>query len=274
MKKIAYLALAMASFAPTLTPAQTFRGGRQNHETQRRTHERATESREARDQRVRGQTQSREASLKAEQTNQMVSLISGLTRGQSDSTQIKAGLRQEYVIQLVGANSNSTRVVTVRMNDLVERISKEHQKIKDVNESNLTGEVYNVHSNRKSLIEMTSKLVAIAAKKYAGSDANLVMARDAFARYVETTAKVMDSNSGASSREIYENLRVARALVLAKEKNDKLTDAEIMMIAAEKVQDSIAIEAYQITGIQGTNESAANKKQRLMDYLKDLKECI
>lgn len=275
MKKSICLS-ALAGFTLTVSSmadAQVFKGGR-NRETTKKVTEQATESREARDQRVKAQTQSRETGVQAEALNQKVSLLSGLAKGQTDATQLKSGIKQEYMIQLMEAGSNSTKVLTVKMNDMVERISKENQKIKETNESELTGNNFSVFSSRKALVEITAKLVTVASSKYKGSDADLVLSRDAFARLVETTTKVMDSNSGATARELNEHVRMVTEVVKAKEANDRLTDAEAMMIGAEKAQEAIQAETAQSTGIPAGNESAASKKQRLMEYLKDLKECV
>lgn len=272
MNKMTTFAMTLALVSTAQT--QTFKGGRQTHETQKRNSERITETREARDQRVKAQTLSRETGIQVEQTNQMVSLLSGISRGQADSTQIKAGMKQEYMVRLLGTSSNSTKIITIKMNDLVEQISKENKRIKDINPNELNGKDFNIHTARESLVEVMAKVVTVASKKYSGSDADLVTSRDAFARFVETATKILEPNSGATARELSEHFRLSKELIAAKESNDRLTDAEVMMIAAEKVQESMAAETVQLTGLKTANESTANKKARVMDYLKGLKECI
>lgn len=267
MKKATYIALAGLTLAATqFADAQGFKV--RNRETKAKT----TETLAERDFRIKAEWNQRQSGLQAEQTNSMVNFLSAMTRGQSDSTQLKAGLLKEYQVQVPDAKSNSSKVVLVKINDMAQKISVEAQKIKDTNENALIGEPYNAFQARKIMVDQSSKLVAVASRKYAGTDANLVMARDAFARLVETTTKVMDSNSGATAREITEHNRIVAEIVKAKEQNDKLTDAEAMMIGAQRAQEIMADQTAKETGIQN-NESAEAKAKRLQEYLKDLKEC-
>lgn len=250
--------------------AQVFKGAK-SRETLKL--QETLKNRETREKEVQQQVHLRQTSLQNEATNQMVGFLSAVSRGQTDSVQLKSGLRQEYMIKLVGQGGNQTRVIKVKVAELAEGLSKESQRLKETNESQLTGNSYNVHNNRRILVESLSKLVGVASKKYSGSDANLVMARDAFARLIETSNKVIDSNSGASARELQEHIRIVNEVVKAKESNDNLTDAEAMLIGADRLHLSVSEQSQKETGLT-TSESEASRKQRVQEYLKELKECV
>ncbi len=265
MKKTTYITLtglAMAQFAI----AQSFKPRTQ--ETKRSVIETMVE----REQRNKGQMQVRQAGLQVESTNHMVNFLSAQTRGQTDATQLKAGLIREYQVQLTDAKANSTRVVIVKVDSLAQKISQEAQKIKEANENSLVGDAYTAHNARKNMVDLSAKLIGVASKKYAGSDTKLILARDAFARLVETSTKVLDSNSGARAREISEHNRIISEVVKAKETDDRLSDAEAMYLGAKSAQEQMQAETAKETGITNS-ESAEAKSQRLQDYLKELKEC-
>jgi hypothetical protein len=269
MRKATYLAITGIAMAQFALAQNSFKV--RSQETKRNGTE-TTESRLERDQRVKTQISNRQAGLQAESTNQMVNFLSAVTRGQTDSTQLKAGLAREYQVQAIDSKSNSSRMVIVKVGELAQKISLESQKIKETNDNALVGEQFTAFNARKTMVDLAAKLVGVASKKYAGTDANLVVARDAFARLVETSTKVMDSNSGATSREISEHNRIINEVIKAKESNDSLSDAEAMLLGARRAQELMASDFAKETGITN-NESAEAKEARVREYLKDLKDC-
>lgn len=229
--------------------------------------------RESRDKRVEGQKAATEAARAEDRTNAVSSELSAMTGGRADSIQIELARKAMYTVEVPGRTGPTTKAVVVKISDVADGLIKNQKELEaEKQKQNISAEAHALVDAKLDLVKATAQLVTLAAKRYEGSDANLVLARDAFARQVETGMKITSKDSIATLQEVKEHVDFVSAINREKEMNANLTDAEATDLGVKKAYR----ESFEKRCQDGSCKIPTNDvlEAGARARLKDLKECI
>ncbi|MBX3016992.1 MAG: hypothetical protein KF767_03815 [Bdellovibrionaceae bacterium] len=230
------------------------------------------ETREA--QKVRqGQVRDQRASGQREDADYSVtSYLSQISGGKVDSMQLDMARRTQYMVEVPNRSGTSSKAVEVKVTELADQLSKNITALEKVRLEVLTPEQLSLHNSKIELGKATVQLLTLASKRYEGSDADMVLARDAYARQVETAVKIASKESIATAEEVAQHMEFVTAMNREKELNAGLTDAEATMLGVRKAYR----EGFERRCKDGSCKvpSDAVLEAGAKTRMKDMKECI
>lgn len=213
------------------------------------------------------------ASSRVDQTSANLSaFLSESTGGRVLATVLDAALRAQYMIEVPNRSGVSSKAIEVKMVDTAEQLTKNIRALKEIGIAGMSTEQIAVHQVKMELTQSAVPLMALAAKRYEGSDPDMVLARDAYARQLETAVNMTSLQSVATADEIRQHLEVVWAVVREKEINPSLTDAEATLLGVRTAYR----EGFERRCKDGSCKvpSHAVLEAGAKTRLKDLKDCI
>lgn len=202
-------------------------------------------------------------------TDSSLSMFSG---GRIDTIQLDLARKTQYVVEVQNRGGLSTRAVEIKISEMADKLAKNMTDLETTRTNNMSPDAIALHASKVDLGRSTAQLLTLAAKRYEGSNTDLVLARDAFARQVETAVKIISKESAANRDEVAQHVEVVDAINRAKEQNPALTDAEATSAGVAKAYRDGFEQRCKDGSCRVPSEEvlAAGAKTRL----KDLKECI
>jgi hypothetical protein len=259
------LAIPMTFSAVTAQAAPSAREKARLEQIERETRE-AQKARQgqAREQRATGQMEDAAYSV--------TSFLSQVSGGKVDSMQLDMARKTQYMIEVPNRNGASSKAVAVKISELADQLSKNVSALEKMKTEGLSAEQMSVYNSKVELGRASIQLLTLASKRYEGTDADLVLARDAYARQVETAIKITSKESVATAEEVAQHIEFVAAINREKEINASLSDAEATALGVRKAYR----DGFERRCKDGSCKipSDAVLEAGAKTRMKDMKECI
>lgn len=197
--------------------------------------------------------------------------LSKLSNGKVDTMQLDLATKTRYTVEVGDRSGRSSKAVEVNVADVSKQLSKNISDLQAQPMRDLAPNLQTLNTAKLQLGQASIQLLTLAAKKYSGSNADLVLARDAYARQIETAVKMTSRDSIATLKEINEHMEVVEAINQAKLLDPKLSDAEATLAGLRK--------SYEEGFDKRCGDGSCQKPSRevleagVKTRLKDLKDC-
>lgn len=216
-------------------------------------------------------TQAQRTTVKQEDVNAASnSHLSQISEGRVDTLQLDIARKTEYRVEV--GSSTSSKSVAIKISDMIEQLSKNVSELEKQKTESMTPDQAAVHNAKVELGKSSALLLTLASKRYEGSKTELVLARDAFARQVETAIKILSKNSIANVEEVAQHVDVINAIVQAKNQDPSLTDAEATLIGVREAYKKGFEKRCQDGSCKVPSDAVL--EAGALGRLKDLKDCI
>lgn len=257
------LPVTMTALNAHAAPSARERAQREKIERESREAQKARQG-QVRDQRINGQMEDAAYSV--------TSFLSQISGGKVDSLQLDLARKTQYLVEVPNRAGSSSKAVEVKVSELTEQLSKNISALDKVRTDSMTPDQLALHNSRLELGRATVQLLTLASKRYEGSDADMVLARDAYARQVETAVKMTSKESVATAEEVAQHMEFVAAMNREKELNANLTDAEATILGVRKAYR----EGFERRCKDGSCKvpSDAVLEAGAKTRMKDMKECI
>ena len=126
-----------------------------------------------------------------------------------------------------------SKAIEIKLHDVAMQLLENAKDLETAGKAKLSPDDQALVTAKLALAGEAAELLALGAQRYTGTDAGLILGRDAFARQLETAVKLTAPSSSGRLPEVTEHREFVRAILAAKKSNPSLSEAEATVRGVE-----------------------------------------